>query len=480
MLITWQPGQSIVNDRFTIEEVLGVGGFGITYKAKDPKGELYAIKTLNPTIQNRVDFKEQQVKFINEALTVKGFRHPHIVKVYEVIQEGELFAVLMEYIKGIPLSKYIEENGQLTEVLALKYIDQISQALECVHKNNYLHRDIKPDNILLRNNYKDAVLIDFGLARIIATQSMTNSLTHGYAPIEQYQRRANFGPHTDVYALGATLYYVLTANGLRLKGESSPVPAVNRKYDEEELPEPNSYNPSISKKVNDAIMVAMAINPEQRTKNIEEFRKDLGLIESVESEVIPSRYTKLETLLKAQNFREADEETEKVMLAVANRQSEGSLRIEDAENFPCKELRTIDNLWLKYSQGKFGISVQQEIYKNLGGTKQFDVNVWDSFGDRVGWRKNGSWLDSYSDFNFSLSAPTGHLPAGSRRRDLILGMGFGDVVDGGSGFWIGIWRGVRFWVWVLYGVIQVYSWWYSLFNCVFSPWFLGSPSCQDM
>jgi serine/threonine protein kinase len=186
----------------------------------------------------------------------------------------------MEYIKGIPLSKYIEENGQLTEVLALKYIDQISQALECVHKDNYLHRDIKPDNILLRNNYKDAVLIDFGLARIISTQSMTNSLTHGFAPIEQYQRKANFGPHTDVYALGATLYYVLTANGLRLKGESSPVPAVNRKYDEEELPEPKSYNPSISKKVNDAIMAAMAINPEQRTKNIEEFRKDLGLIES--------------------------------------------------------------------------------------------------------------------------------------------------------------------------------------------------------
>ncbi|BAZ91006.1 serine/threonine kinase [Raphidiopsis curvata NIES-932] len=219
---------------------------------------------------------------------------------------------------------------------------------------------------------------------------------YGYAPIEQYQRKANFGPHTDVYALGATLYYVLTANGLRLKGESSPVPAVNRKYDEEELPEPNSYNPSISKKVNDAIMAAMAINPEQRTKNIEEFRKDLGLIESkslakkevltvkqpepqkkepikaeksVESEVIPSKYLRLETLLKAQMFKEADEETEKVMLAVANRQSEGYLRVEDAENFPCKELRTIDNLWLRYSQGKFGISVQQEIYKNLGGTK---------------------------------------------------------------------------------------------------------------
>ena len=132
----------------------------------------------------------------------------------------------------------------------------------------------------------------------------------------------------------------------------------------------------------------------------------------------PSRYTQLETLLKAQDFRGADEETERVMLAVANRQSEGWLGIENAENFPCKELRTIDNLWLKYSQGKFGISVQQEIYKNLGGTKQYNEKVWESFGDRIGWRSGGSWLN-YSDLNFSLSAPTGQLPIGTPgRRDL--------------------------------------------------------------
>ncbi|MGJ0607979.1 GUN4 domain-containing protein [Cylindrospermopsis raciborskii] len=137
-------------------------------------------------------------------------------------------------------------------------------------------------------------------------------------------------------------------------------------------------------------------------------------------DVTPNRYTKLETLLKAQNFREADEETARVMLAVANRESEGWLRIEDAENFPCKELRTIDNLWLKYSQGKFGISVQQEIYKTLGGTKPYNYKgdgnekLWESFADRVGWRDRG-WIGreylSYKDLNFSILAPAGHLPA---------------------------------------------------------------------
>ena len=125
------------------------------------------------------------------------------------------------------------------------------------------------------------------------------------------------------------------------------------------------------------------------------------------SQNLTSRYARLESLLKAQDFRAADQETTRVMLAVANR--EGSLRIEDAEKFPCKELRSIDQLWLKYSGGKFGISVQQQIYQSLRGTKEFNRDVWRSMADRVGWRQEGKWL-SYTDFNFTQTAPLGHLP----------------------------------------------------------------------
>ncbi|MFM6269221.1 MAG: serine/threonine protein kinase, partial [Dolichospermum sp.] len=148
-----------------MQKVLGSGGFGITYKVTDPRGKVYALKTLNPTIQLRPDFQEQQVKFINEAVIAARFNHPHVLKVYEVVQEGELFAVLMEYIDGISLSNYIDNNGQLPENQALRYINQVGQALEHIHEDNYLHRDIKPDNILLKNNGQDAILIDFGLAR---------------------------------------------------------------------------------------------------------------------------------------------------------------------------------------------------------------------------------------------------------------------------------------------------------------------------
>ena len=104
-------------------------------------------------------------------------------------------------------------------------------------------------------------------------------------------------------------------------------------------------------------------------------------------------YNKLRDLLVAKNWKEADLETNKRMLEVAGRESQGWLRVKDVENFPCQDLGTIDKLWVKYSGGKFGFSVQKQIYQDLGGTKDYDKKVWESFGDKVGWRKWGSWLN---------------------------------------------------------------------------------------
>ncbi len=435
-MIIWQPGQQINNGRFIIQgKPLGSGGFGTTYKALEPStGKLYAIKTLNQQMQLQEDFAEQQVKFINEALTIKGFDHQHILKVHEVIQAGELFGVVMEYIDGVTLFQYLRQKGQLAESEALLYIDQIGQALEYVHAKGSLHRDIKPANILLRQNKQEAVLIDFGLTRSIATKSMTASLTEGYAPIEQYRRKGSFGPHTDVYALAATLYYLLTADGLNQEGEFSPVPAQNRKYDDEPLPAPRHYNSGISQRVNDAILAGMEIEPEKRTPTVLKFRENLGLVRTPPPHPLPARevrtpppnplpaseegelksscgmdYNKLRDYLAQGKWKEADEETARVMLAVAKREKEGWLDDKSIDNFPCADLRTIDQLWVKYSDGKFGFSVQKRIYQGFGGTRKYDREIWDKFGDKVGWRKGGDWL-YYTDITFDKKAPEGHLP----------------------------------------------------------------------
>jgi serine/threonine protein kinase len=395
-------------------------------------------------MQLREDFAEQQVKFINEALTIKGFDHKHILKVHEVIQAGELFGVVMEYIDGVTLFQYVQNKGQLAESEALLYIDQIGQALEYVHAKGSLHRDIKPANILLRQNKQEAVLIDFGLTRSIATKSMTASLTEGYAPIEQYRRKGSFGPHTDVYALAATLYYLLTADGLNKEDEVSPVPATNRKYENEPLPAPKHYNSRISQRVNDAILAGMEIEPENRTPTVLKFRENLGLVvqkppinqvrvvmlpppENQPQKRTPSPnplpaseegglksscgmdYRKLRDYLAQGKWKEAEKETTRVMLAVAKREKEGWLNTNSIDNFPCEDLRTIDQLWVKYSDGRFGFSVQKRIYQSLGGTRKYDREIWEKFGDKVGWRKGGDWL-YYKDITFDKKAPEGHLP----------------------------------------------------------------------
>ncbi|MEB3148148.1 MAG: GUN4 domain-containing protein, partial [Sphaerospermopsis sp.] len=133
---------------------------------------------------------------------------------------------------------------------------------------------------------------------------------------------------------------------------------------------------------------------------------------SPSTESTPVIFQKLEALLKAGKWKDADLETWNLMLKLTKREREGWLRIEDVKNFPRQELRKMDQLWVKYSNGKFGFSVQKQIWLELGG-KLDGKPDWETFtklGDRVGWRKNGFWL-SYDSYTFSTNALHGHLPS---------------------------------------------------------------------
>jgi serine/threonine protein kinase len=426
-MIIWRPGQPINKGKYIIQgKPLGIGGFGITYKALEPKtGKFYAIKTLNQQMQLQDD---QQVKFINEALTIKGFEHRHIVKVHEVIKEVEvieedkfeLFGMVMEYIDGVTLFKYVQNKGQLSESEALLYINQISQALEYIHAKGSLHRDVKPENILLRQNeqnQQEAVLIDFGSTRSMANTSMTKSFTDGYAPIEQYRDKGNFGDHTDVYSLAATLYYLLTADGLKQDSKSTPAPAYERQQFDL-LAEPKFYNQSLSQRVNDAILQGMELEPENRTPTVLKFRENLGLV-NIENEQeiqlkseVGMEYNNLRDLLKAQNWEEADKETYEVMIKAVGKKSGDSFTSDELLNFPCQDLRTIDQLWVEYSKGRFGFSVQKEIYLSVGGKlRSYEYEAFLRFYETVGW--GGS-----IKYNTSTQ---GHLPFSIYGRVFLLG-----------------------------------------------------------
>jgi tetratricopeptide (TPR) repeat protein len=296
----WQPGDKIKNDRFHILKQLGIGGFGITYLAEDTnKKQQIVIKTLNANQQSQADFAQKQENFVKEGFTLKTFNHPHIVKVHEPIQIGDLWGLVMEYIPGQDLADYIITNGRLSEAEALKYIDQIAQALDCVHQQKFFHRDVKPHNIMLRQDRGEAVLIDFGIAKEfvdLETIYLSNSLgTELYKPIEQYEKRGRFGAYTDIYALAVTLYHLLTGAA---PGGGSPLYTSKARKDAQDkgwganLDEHlwgELAQAGVSESTQAAIKAGMEIDPSQRPQTMTLFRDLLwGLVKrntSAEAEI---------------------------------------------------------------------------------------------------------------------------------------------------------------------------------------------------
>jgi eukaryotic-like serine/threonine-protein kinase len=399
--MAWKAGQKLQRGKYTIEKALGQGGFGITYLVKDKQGNQLVVKTLNEWLQCQYDFENFQQDFLNEALRLAKFRHPHIVRVDEVIQEGDLWGIVMEYIDGEDLAHRVWQQGALSESEALHYIQQIGEALTLVHNNGLLHRDIKPLNIMVRKSQLEAVLIDFGIAREFTpnlTQTHTQSLSDGFAPIEQYDWRAKRGAYTDVYALAATLYALVT-------GEM-PMPSPVRAFGTLLQP-PKQLNPKISDRVNRGILQGMAMKPEERPQSVAEWLGILGG-SKVTPGLSPTDYHKLRGLLTVGKWQEADQETAALMLKASER--EGWLRVSDIATFPAQELRMIDQLWREHSNEHFGLSVQQCIWNNVVNSQKNEWKAWCCFSDQVGWRQKSNWL-AHSSLNFTLNAPLGQLPA---------------------------------------------------------------------
>ncbi|MFN6527054.1 protein kinase domain-containing protein [Nostoc sp. ChiSLP03a] len=272
--MAWNPGQELFGSRYIIERKLGEGGVGITYLAKNRGGELRVIKTLREQILNHPDWIPDQDKlrhdFRDEALRLALCRHPHVVQVENVFDEGNLPCMAMEYIEGEDLGKLITEKGALPEAEALLYIRQIGEALILVHEKGLLHRDLKPSNIMMRAGKPEAVLIDFGLARQFISGGVlkhTENHTPGYAPPEQYAPIEQRGEYIDVYAFAATLYSLVTGQ--------LPMPAPAR-LQNFTLQAPKELNGSVSDRVNEAIMKGMALNHRFRPQSVQEWLDLLG------------------------------------------------------------------------------------------------------------------------------------------------------------------------------------------------------------
>ncbi|MBD2509056.1 GUN4 domain-containing protein [Nostoc muscorum FACHB-395] len=430
----WQDGQLIYNGKYKIEKYLGGGGFAVTYQAMHTKlNRRVVIKTPNISVQRDPDYPKYVERFKKEAQMLAMCctdSHPHIVQVFDFfVEEDGRYCLEMQYIAGKSLWEYVQRQGKLPETEAVKYIRQMGLALVEVHKKGVLHLDVTPPNIMLNfdaaiTNSGKAVLIDFGIAADMSPPS-TLSRSFGNKAFAPYEltRKGVRHPTVDVYCLAGSLYYAITGQ--------RPTNSFDRKYDQEELVPPKQLVPSLSDAVNEAILQGMALEAKDRPQTMEEWLNLLSSsqpgryfveIESIEVLILASdvgvNYQNLQNLLKAGQWKAANQETTRVMLKVAKREQQGWLDYESIENFPCTDLRTIDQLWVKYSKGHFGFSVQKRIWLECGGKVDYETECL--LGDRLGWRNNEGWLEEY-EYNYSLDSTQGNLPTLDTSRVKILG-----------------------------------------------------------
>ncbi len=293
------PAGTVLAQRYAVGSVLGEGGFGITYIGLDLRLDLrVAVKEFFPvgkavrlaedgktalpggSITAQQEFETCKGRFLQEARRMARMeKRPEIVGVKDFFEENGTAYIVMEYIAGVTLKQLIAEQGPLEAEYALKLFHPLFPALSALHESGLLHRDISPDNLILENGVLR--LLDFGCARevIPGDYTMTISLKHGFAPIEQYQSRSGGqGPWTDVYGLAATLYYCLC-------GEA-PDHALDRlckdrlTYSRDKLSQPKSHGVPLDEQQEKALLHGMALIPNRRFQSIEEFEKALYKQES--------------------------------------------------------------------------------------------------------------------------------------------------------------------------------------------------------
>ncbi|MBR1693255.1 MAG: serine/threonine protein kinase [Lachnospiraceae bacterium] len=282
------PKGSVLCGKYEIRDVLGEGGFGITYTAVDKQANrVVAIKEYLPQAlatregrfqilsyskERQTDFEYGKESFIEEAKTLAEFiGNPGIVRVHSYFEENGTAYFVMDYLEGQTLQKYLQSHGGKLECgAAWALLKPVADALSAVHAKGIIHRDVKPDNIFITKD-GNVKLIDFGAARYSLgnkTQSLDIVLTHGFAPTEQYMRHARQGPYTDIYAFAATYYYVVTGK--------IPPDSVERMDGEDSLIPPRNLGIHLPPGKEEVLLKALSVRTADRYQSMAEFSKAFG------------------------------------------------------------------------------------------------------------------------------------------------------------------------------------------------------------
>lgn len=265
-----QKEKIYIRNRYKIETILDSGGFGITYLAEDTEFcQKVVLKKYCPLEDRKISYEKGKKDFLREARTLSALSDiTAIVRVLDYFEERGDAYIVMEYVKGHSLRKYIENRIEsMNFSQAWDFFLPIIDALEKMHEKNLIHRDINPDNIIVRED-ETLKLIDFGSAREYASDvTMTAIVKGGYAPPEQYMRKGKQGPWTDVYSICATIYEMITG--------VIPESSIERQNKDKLYP-PSSYGCEITPQQEESLMKGLSLDYKRRYQNIVQLKQSLS------------------------------------------------------------------------------------------------------------------------------------------------------------------------------------------------------------
>lgn len=450
----------LLQDRYRAIKPLGKGGFGRTFLAVDTQIPSHPVCVIKQLLFNSQDTKHYEAAsrlFAQEAVRLEQLgEHPQIPRLLAYFSEGEKMYLVQEYIPGLTLRQELQENGVFNGEKIWELLKELLPVLKFIHDRNVVHRDIKPDNLMRRVlhplNYDQnltiappkellnkIVLIDFGVAKLLTGTALiqTGTIVGSAEYMAPEQTRGKSLPASDLFSLGVTCLYLLTGispwdmydmvddkwqwvnflpqgtkvsdrltyilNKLLQHSVSSRYHSVDQVLEDMKLTKPLNISPSQlaipAQKTDNFSNLIVAVR-----KSIEQIIPSFAtpLIDDLYSDVGVD-YQKLQKLLATGKWAAADMETWVVLCAALKKENKTYLFQDDIENLPGLDLNTIDKLWVKYSHGKFGFSVQKEIYENVD-------RDYGKFCSQVGWLTY-NLHDRPQGFQYKLSSPKGHLPS---------------------------------------------------------------------
>ncbi len=260
----------MIGDRYEILEKIGTGGMSDVYKAKCHKlNRFVAVKVLKQEFSENANFVS---KFRVEAQAAAGLMHPNIVNVYDVGEENGIYYIVMELVEGITLKKYIERKARLSYKEAVSIAIQVSMGIEAAHNNHIIHRDIKPQNIIISKEGKVKVT-DFGIAKAATSNTITSNVMGSVHYTSPEQARGGYSDEkSDIYSLGITMFEMLTGR-VPFNGETTVAIAI--KHIQEEMPSPQEFVPEIPAGVEQIVLKCCQKSPDRRYQSMAELIDDL-------------------------------------------------------------------------------------------------------------------------------------------------------------------------------------------------------------